>query len=226
MVRYLKIFVIVSMLLAGCLGCSNSQKNVMQTVDLKSIAAEETAEEKASDAIEIKVEQISDDNISAIEEPIEESEIFVYVCGAVQNAGVYSFPESTRVYEAIMQAGGYAEGAAEEYLNQAEIVYDGQRVYVPTAKEVEEEKIAFVAEENAKAISHTAVNENASNLININTATAEQLMTLSGVGESKAKSIISYREINGVFIEIEDIMKVEGIKEGMFAKIKNAITVR
>ena len=217
MVRYLRIFVIASMLLTGCLGCSNSQKNVMQTVDLKSITAEETT----SDAIEINVEQVSDDNISAMEEPIEKAEIFVYVCGAVQNAGVYSFPDSTRIYEAIMQAGGYAEGAAEEYLNQAEIVYDGQRVYVPTTKEVEEKKVAFVAEEDVKAISHTAVNENASNLININTATAEQLMTLSGVGEAKAKSII-----NGVFTEIEDIMKVEGIKEGMFAKIKNAITVR
>jgi len=220
--RYRVIILIVSMLLLGCLGCSNSHENMMQTVDLKSITTEETS----SDGIEIEVEQISTDNIIVTEEAIEKTKIFVYVCGAVQNAGVYSLPDSTRIYEAIVQAGGYAEGAAVEYLNQAEIVYDGQRVYVPTLTEVEQDKIAFVAEEDPKVVLSAATKESVSNLININTATAEQLMTLSGVGEAKAKSIITYREVNGVFGAIEDIMKVEGIKEGMFAKIKNAITVR
>ena len=96
-------------------------------------------------------------------------------------------------------------------LNQAEKLSDGQKIYVPTISESEES-------DNASGIS-------ADGKVNINRATAEELMTLPGIGESKANDIISYRETNGSFAKIEDIMNIPGIKDGVFNKISGSITV-
>ncbi|MCR5742108.1 MAG: helix-hairpin-helix domain-containing protein [Lachnospiraceae bacterium] len=134
---------------------------------------------------------------------------FVYVCGAVVNPGVYELEDGSRVYQAIELAGGMTEDAASAAINLVEPIRDGQQIYVPTQKEVDE----------------GWTNDSASStLININTATKEQLMTLPGIGETKALSIIAYREQNGDFISIEDIMKVSGIKESAYLNLKNYIT--
>lgn len=134
-------------------------------------------------------------------------DIYVYVCGAVNRAGVYKLPAGSRVYEAVEMAGGFREDAATTTINQAEVLQDESRVYVPTISE----SIADEAENDGK--------------INLNTATKEELMTLPGVGEAKAASIIQYRTENGGFKSIEDIMQISGIKEGLFEKIKELIKV-
>ncbi len=135
-------------------------------------------------------------------------EIMVYVCGAVAIPGVYSLTEKDRVVDAITLAGGVTEQAAEEYLNLAAFLQDGQKLYVPTVEEVR----LWETEEKQK-------------LVNINTADVESLCTLPGIGESKARDIITYREKQGSFEQVEDIMKVPGIKEYLFLKIEDYITI-
>ena len=137
----------------------------------------------------------------------EEKRIYVYVCGAVLNAGVYELPEGSRVYEAVELAGGFSEHAAVAHINQAEMLEDETRLYIPTLGEVADQQ----SEEDGK--------------VNLNTASKEELMSLPGVGEAKADSIIDYREVNGRFQTIEDVMLISGIKEGLFEKIKDYITV-
>ena len=136
-----------------------------------------------------------------------ESHIFVYVCGAVAQEGVYELPAGSRVYEAVEKAGGFREDAATTELNQSQVLEDETRLYVPTLAEVEEEQ------------------KKGDGKVNLNTASKEELMSLPGVGESRAESIVKYREDVGAFRKVEDIMQVSGIKEGLFSKIKSFIKV-
>ena len=138
--------------------------------------------------------------------------LYVHVCGQVKNPGVYQLEEGARIFDAVQLAGGLTEEAWEEAINLAKIVTDGEQIRIPDQTEAE----LFLLEET----------QTESGLINLNQATKEQLMTLTGIGEARAKDIIAYREEHGAFQTIEDIMKVEGIKEGMFSKMKDKICVR
>ena len=186
------------------------------------------------------------------ETPIPQK-IFVDVCGAVVNPGVYELDEGARIFQAVDAAGGYLPEAAINYLNRARSIGDGQQIYVPTEKEVAENlelAMAKVPEalndgdnsgnSGLEEIQGSSV-ENPSGTvgrdtgsfgdgvgddtrINLNTADAGQLSTLSGIGQSKAEAIVAYREEHGDFTSIEEIMNVEGIKEGTFSKIKDKIS--
>ncbi len=150
----------------------------------------------------------------------EETYAYVHVCGAVQSPGVYRLKSDARVFEAVELAGGLTEEAAGEYVNQAETVTDGERIYVPTLEEAQEYGTG-VAE---KGITSGA-DGNIQGKININTAGKEELMQLTGIGEAKAQSILNYREEHGKFTAVEELMQIEGIKEGVFNKIKDNITI-
>ena len=160
--------------------------------------------------------------------------IFVYVCGAVNTPGVYELEAGARLYEAIARAGGVREDRAEESINQAQAVSDGERLYIPTDEEVRQGLDAYLLSGSAggaaAAGSQSAVpggpsGSSAGGKVNINTASREELKTLNGIGDTRAGSIVVYRESNGPFGSIEDLMKVEGIKEGVFNKLKDDITV-
>lgn len=142
-----------------------------------------------------------------VETDADKDTIFVYVCGAVVQEGVYELPAGSRSYEAIAMAGGFTEIAARTEIDQAALLTDEMTLYVPNYSEA----VKYQEEEDGK--------------ININTASKEELMTLPGVGESKASSIISYREEHGGFKAIEDIMLITGIKEGLFQKVKDYISI-
>ena len=133
------------------------------------------------------------------------------MCGEIQNPDVYELPQTARIYDAIEAAGGMKETAAKDALNLAEPLVDGQQIKVLSKEEALEE----AAEEKNEADTK----------VNLNTAGKEELMTLPGIGESKAESIISYRESSGGFKSIEDIMQIEGIKEGVFKKIRDKIKI-
>ncbi len=151
---------------------------------------------------------------------------YVYVCGAVNTPGVYELSAGSRAYEAIELAGGTTDDAAATAINLAEEVYDGEQLYVPTWDEYNsgwEPETTTAA--TASGVSSTEGAESTSTLVNINTATKDELMTLTGIGESKAEAIIAYREENGSFSQIEDIMLVSGIKEAAYEKIKDSIAV-
>ena len=147
--------------------------------------------------------------------------IYVYVCGAVMHPGVYELPEQSRVYQAIDAAGGLLEEADTKLLNQAQQLTDGQQIIVYTEEEAE--AISLSGEILAGAAAGDM--QTADARINLNTASREELMTLSGVGEARADAIISYREQHGGFSSIEEIMQIEGIAEKSFEKLRDQITV-
>lgn len=145
------------------------------------------------------------------EQTPDEKHIYTYICGAVVNPGVYEISDETRIYECIEFAGGCVEGADISSINLADRVSDGQKIYIPMEGEVVSES------DMAGTLSDSR--------ININTATENELTSLPGVGKSRAKDIINYRDKNGSFKSIEDIMNVSGIKEAAFEKIKDLIRV-
>lgn len=151
----------------------------------------------------------------------EEKVCMIHICGAVMHPGVYELSEESRIYQAVEAAGGFTKEAAQDYLNQAQSITDGERLYVPTIEEVRQ---AMETGEIPGGFADAGADRE-NGLVNINTADEEELCTLSGIGSGKAKSIIDYRTQNGEFRKVEDIMQVEGIKEGLFAKIKDSITV-
>lgn len=149
------------------------------------------------------------------EEP--EGTICVYVCGQVAKPGVYELPGTSRIYEAVEAAGGLLDTAAGESLNQAEKMSDGQKIYVPSKEEAE----AFTDQDGRQNV-HGSVTDGK---VNLNTASMEELMTLPGIGEAKAAAILRYREEHGAFGSAEEIMQVEGIKTGVYEKIKDQIKI-
>lgn len=138
--------------------------------------------------------------------------IRIYVCGAVKMPGVVEIPAGSRAVDALEAAGGFGEGAATAAVNLADWVTDGQMLYFPTEGEDVEQK----AQEAQAALG----------LVNINTADIAALCTLPGIGESRAADIIAYREANGAFASCEDIMKVPGIKNAAYAKIRDKIIIK
>ncbi len=158
------------------------------------------------------------DDTATVTEP---TTICVFVCGAVANEGVYELENGARVCDAIDAAGGLTEEADTTAINQADYVTDSQKLYFPTTAEVESGE--WSAETVATAATSDTTEDDGK--ININTATAEELQTLTGIGESKAASIVSYRETNGNFSSIEDIKNVSGIGDSLYEQIKNNIKV-
>ena len=144
----------------------------------------------------------------------------VHVCGEVANPGIYELPAGSRIYEAVKAAGGFTENAAEESVNLASPIEDGVQIRIYSKEETE-----TLAAGAAPFDGFEASGEGKEPVVDLNTATKEELMTLSGIGESRAEDIIRYREENGGFQNIEDIMKVSGIKDAAFQKIKDRITV-
>ena len=164
-----------------------------------------------------------------------DDKIKVYVCGAVKTPDVYTVDADVRMIDAINAAGGFSADAAVEYLNLASGLSDGQKIYIPTNREIEE-AMATGAQLYGSEVNITSNSpgiqsvesggSDADGKVDINSADRQTLMTLPGIGQSKADKIIAYREANGGFSSIEDIMLVGGIKEGMFNKIKESICVR
>ena len=157
---------------------------------------------------------------------IEDTMITVHVCGAVMHPGVYELDEGSRVMDAVLAAGGFSQEADEEYVNLATVLSDGDKVRIPTQKETAVNDGISEAGGVTASGSMDETKNATQNKVNINTADAEELCTLPGIGQTRAESIISYREEHGFFSRIEDIMKISGIKENSFEKIKDKITIK
>lgn len=208
---------LIGILTAGmAAGCSGEGKEAMLD-ELQEGEMFEEAESSEDEAAAQKAEKDSD--ISA-EDRNPDEEIYVFVCGQVMTPGVYKLPADSRIYQAIEAAGGLLETAAGDCINQAELMKDGQRIYIPTAEEVQSGafKAAGGNDDNPAASASDG-------RVNLNTASKEELMTLTGIGERKAEAILQYRDANGSFRSVEDLMQVDGIKEGTFEKIKDDIAV-
>lgn len=149
------------------------------------------------------------------------AEVYVDVDGAVVRPGVYRLKDGARVSQAIDAAGGLTAEADVTGLNRASKITDGQKIYVPTVGE--QQAAAAVGGADSAAVASGA--GSSSGLVNINTASAAELQTLSGIGPSTAQSIIDERTQNGAFASVDDLMRVSGIGEKKLAKIKDCICV-
>lgn len=191
------------------------------------------------------------DNINDNATNSKENTVFVDIKGAVKKPGVYEIGTNAIVNDVIKLAGGFNSSAYQDGINLSKKVKNEMVIYVYTKTEIkkfqeENNKVNLLENDTCKVPDYTICecvedkksiieigDSDKSNseevpskkLVNINTALNEELTTLTGIGESKAVAIIKYREENGKFAKIEDIMNVSGIGEKAFEKIKDFITV-
>lgn len=172
---------------------------------------------------ELLAEESTDQNeveVSGVVEDLVPEEIIVDVKGAVHKPGVYTMNDNTRVVDAISMAGGLLGDADGNAVNLAQHLEDQMVIYVPReGEEGAEVQIGVSQPENNEQTQSGAT------IVNINQAEKEALMTLNGIGDSKAENILSYREENGPFQTIEDIKNVSGIGEATFNNLKEVISV-
>lgn len=182
-------------------------------------------------------ENYTSDNETKLIDNVDNHEKKLNIKGAVVNPGVYSFNEGERVIDAINKSGGLLENADTSVINLSKNLFDEMVIVVYTVDEVNEMKgknilIQYVEKEcncptlsNDACLSNDSVKESDSSKISINNASVEELTKLSGIGESKAKSIVEYRNEHGLFSSIDEILNVSGIGEALFEKIKDNITI-
>ena len=171
----------------------------------------------------------------SLNEEVVETDIYIDIKGSVANPGVYKIPGDSRVVDAIKAAGGLKDDANTRFINLSKQLSDGDVIVVYSDKEIKDaqkKEVIYVetpcvCEEvkNDACYKETGETTAVSGKVNINTASESELSTLNGIGSSKAKAIIEYRTKNGNFKTIEDIKKVSGISESIYAKIKENITV-
>ena len=180
-----------------------------------------------------------------IEEKIEtEKSLSIDIKGAVKNPGVYELKDGSVVKDAIDVSGGLLESANTEHINLSKKIVDEMVIIIYTNEEIQEmtegntsvkvvdkECICPKIENNACIDNNkytnisNETNQGTSNKISLNNASKEELMTLNGIGESKANAIIEYRNNNGLFKQIEDITNVKGIGSSVYEKIKDRLTL-
>lgn len=158
------------------------------------------------------------------------NKIIIYITGAVANEGIYELDENSRIADAIDKAGGITEEANINNINLAFVLEDGVKIYIPkkgdNSNEIKDDTNTYISKRSDNIeLAQSTKNNNTNNKVNINTANQTELERLPGIGASIATKIISYRNKNGKFINIEDIKKVNGIGESKYEKIKDLIKV-
>lgn len=194
---------------------------------------------KESEVYDLEVEEKKTNNLE-IEDAIKY--ITVDIKGEVKSPGVYKIEEGKRVVDAINASGGLTKKAVTKYINLSKVLKDEDVIIINNISELEKiEDKKNIEEIKINNKSNNSVKEsdvitndksdivkesdsNKNTIVNINTCTLEELLSINGIGESKAKSIIEYRENVGLFTSKEDIMKVSGIGNSLYDKIKDYIT--
>jgi competence protein ComEA len=164
----------------------------------------------------IKNEHGAEEESGDVFSPEEEKLIIVHITGAVTNPGVYTLEEGSRVFHVVEKAGGHLEDADLERINLAQPLYDGQPVFIPRKSD---------RDNSSSTGGPSPAGDPSVAKVNINTASKAQLETLPGIGSVKAQNIISYREKNGPFQRIEDLVNVNGIGEKTLEGMKDFITI-
>lgn len=223
--------IFILLFVTALMGCTRKDASDGITMTVEDIPVFEENEVEVQTGVISLEEEKSD----LLQEPVKEEKLIcIHICGAVKNPGVYELKNGSRVYEAVCAAGGYADNADMDYVNQALVLNDSDKLVIPTLEETSfvDGNTTVVKEkdfgiEGGNIDGSMTLNQSGADFgkVNLNTATVEELCTLSGIGEARAKAIISYRTDNGPFITIEDIMNVSGIKEASFSKIKDDICV-
>lgn len=184
------------------------------------------------DSLESASIQITDDDNEALASETSDGgtsdkELVIFVCGAVNEPGVYYLKEGHRAVDAIEAAGGFSEDADKTIVNLAAPLSDGIKLQIPTKEEAAGALADGRSFDSAidGSLGNCSSQVSDGSLVNINRASIDELKTLPGIGDGIAGKIVDYRSENGNFTCIEDIMKVSGIKDKLFSKIKDHITV-
>lgn len=223
--RHFILILYMCMLASSLIACRPKSKLVRDS-DTKAAYTEDSGSDEESASGE---EGLVDGSGSG-----EEDLAAVYVCGAVVNPGVYYMDKNAIKQDAVFLAGGFKEGACEEYINLAEHIKDGEQIYIPFYEELSADysplydgysgnKSDDESEDYEEGRAEASYDKDGK--LNINYASKEELMSLSGIGEARALAIIQYREQHGSFKSIEEIMNISGIKDSVFNNIKDYITV-
>jgi competence protein ComEA len=149
-----------------------------------------------------------------------ERPVIVYITGAVPRPGIYALPEGSRVQDGIAAAGGFLAEAQRTDINLAAFLIDGEKIDIPFVEGGS--PVLPTPIENSPVLPGPG---SSTELIDINTASTFELETLPGIGPTTAQKIIEYRQQNGPFVSIEDIINVSGIGPGLYERIKDLITV-
>lgn len=178
--------------------------------------------------VQTPVEIISEEPLEKVEidqvMEIEKKTIFVHIAGEVEKPGIYELEEGSRLDEALRLAIPTGEADVDTYLNRAAILNDQDKIMV-FKKGLQEENAEALAIVSNASLSNPISSTATGGKININTATLEQLDSLTGIGPSKAQAIIDYRKSRGGFKSTEELMNVKGIGQATFEKIKGQISV-
>lgn len=176
-------------------------------------------------------ENLKNDDITYIEETTTQEKRkeknYIDIKGSVKNPGVYEFKENDRVIDAIKYAGGLIKNANTSNINLSQKLKSEMVIYVYNNNEIKNNNnisCNTICETNVIEVNN-CIDDKKDNLVNINTATMEELMSLTGIGESKAKNIIKYREENGLFKSVEEIKNISGIGDTLFNQIKDNISI-
>ncbi len=236
----LKIVTAAILILIGLSGCSRrnaveynslAEKTAAVSISEESDGQKAEEEEAAAEAADQDAEVQDVQSEGSLKEE-ETASLYVDISGAVLHPGVYELPSDNRIFHAIAAAGGLTEAAEVRCINQADPLYDGEKIYIYTREEAESlggwMELLNGSDSGGKEISAGGSGqstEQQTGKVNLNTADKSQLMSLAGVGEARANAILAYRETNGAFSGIEEIMNVSGIKEGLYEQIRDYITV-
>ncbi len=218
--RILKPFIIAGfVIIAGVAALFSSGKEDENSNDIVishdvDIAESKDSQPQSSDSVAVS-ETTESSEACAVLKPV------VYICGEVHTPGLYTCEPDTRIADVVVMAGGLTPEADDTCVNMAAKVSDAQQIVITRKGEQTDAGAAGLDSSSGAASGNTQ----ASGLVNINTADEAALKTLPGIGEQKAKAIITYRQNGGTFSKPEDIMNVSGIKDGAFSKIKDLITV-
>lgn len=201
-------------------GCGREEPRLILEDSAGEDSPKEQGETPESEASENLPEGNPDESAGTEDQPPQadgegqgKKSLLVYVCGAVASPGVYQLEPGARVYQAIEAAGGLTPEADPTGINQARELTDGEQITV------------YRLGETVPPAREGQSMEQQDTRVNLNTAGKEELMTLTGIGETRAQAIIDYRQEHGPFASTEDLMQVDGIKEKTWEKIKEEITV-
>ena len=202
---------------------TGTQTDVGEAGQTGMTAAVDVGQTGMTDVVAGSADDTAPDSDTSKDEPVT---AYVHVCGAVINPGVYELGPEDRVFTAVEAAGGFTEEASQDYVNLAERVADGMKITIPTVEELAAIEADSGTGTGTAVFAAIEYPGGSGSLININTADEKLLTSITGIGETRAKAIIAYREEHGPFAQTDDIKNVSGIGESTYNKLKDEITVK
>lgn len=218
---YLVVGFIMLVIFVWAISKDNSRKE-----NLSNFSSEKQELTRKTDPNDIKMSHTDSTNEKRTQKNLEPKDVTCDISGAIKNQGVYTLKNGARLNELIEIAGGLAANAQLKNVNRALILKDQDKIYIPhVGEKFSKTDIVSSEEENSTTSADISNAQSNSTKININTADSAELQKLNGIGEKKAQQIISYRQKNGQFKQIEDLKQVSGIGDKTFETLKSQLEI-